>query len=108
MSEQRQSPRTEINHEFKSIAEFLHEYALNVSSGGVFIRTTDVVPVGTRVALRFSVIAQDIETIEGEGRVVRAVEPADSDTPGMGVVFTELTEESRKVLASLFVHHADR
>lgn len=102
MTEQRRAHRVEINHAFRNVEEFLREYALNVSLGGVFIRTAEVVPVGTLVQLRFTVIVDDFETIEGEGKVVRAIEPHDSDTPGIGVVFTNLTPQSREVLARLF------
>ena len=70
---------------------------------GVFIRTADVLPVGTEVNLKFSVIVDDFETIEGEGRVVRSVTVDESPNPGVGVVFTSLTDESREVLARLFM-----
>ncbi len=101
--DQRRVQRVEVNHEFASVGEFVREYALNLSTHGVFIRTAEVVPVGTIVRLRFSVIADHLEMIEGEGRVVRAVEPEDSEVPGVGVVFTKLTPESEGVLAKLFV-----
>ena len=102
MAEQRREARIEINHEFADVASFLREYAQNVSADGVFIRTAEVLSVGTPVQLKFTVIVDDFETIEGEGEVVRAIEPQDSDTPGMGVVFTSLTPASQQVLARLF------
>ena len=100
---QRKNLRTEINHEFSSVNEFMREYAMNISDRGVFIRTAEVLPVGTKVRLKFSVIVDDFETIEGVGEVVRSVEADDSETPGMGVVFTELTPQSQEVLTRLFV-----
>lgn len=102
MPDKRQGPRANINFEFRSVESFLKEYAMNVSMDGVFIRTAEVLPVGTEVNLRFSVIVEDFEIIEGEGRVVRSVTAEVSDTPGVGVVFTTLTDESREVLARLF------
>jgi uncharacterized protein (TIGR02266 family) len=103
MDEKRQAPRHQINHEFSSADEFIREYAMNVSFGGCFIRTNDVLPVGTEVALRFTVILDDFETIEGEGEVVRVVQPGGAEPAGVGVVFTSLTEASRNVLARLFL-----
>ena len=100
--DKRRSKRIAINHAFGSVDQFMREYALNLSLGGVFIRTTEVLPVGTEVDLKFTVILDDFETIEGEGRVVRAVLPAESDRPGIGVVFTTLTPRSKQVLARLF------
>lgn len=102
MNDKRREPRLHINREFGSLKEFLREYAMNLSASGVFIRTAEVLPVGTQVELKFSVIVDDVYTIEGIGEVVRSVEPEDDDTPGMGVVFITLTEESEKVLARLF------
>jgi hypothetical protein len=49
------------------------------------------------VNLRFTVIMDDIETIEGSGEVVRV----DKDPPGMGVVFRELTTYSKGLLEKL-------
>jgi uncharacterized protein (TIGR02266 family) len=103
MAEKRQAPRHQINHEFSSVEEFIREYAMNLSLGGCFIRTNDVVPVGTEVALRFTVILDDFETIEGEGEVVRLVEPGGAEPAGVGVVFTSLTDDSRNVLARFFL-----
>ena len=72
---------------------------MNISGGGAFIRTDEVLPVETLVNLKFTVIVEDFETIEGQGRVVRA----QYDEPkGIGVAFTSLTDESRDVLARLF------
>lgn len=102
MAEKRHEPRVEVNREFTSFSEFVREYALNLSHSGVFIRTAEALPVGTQVKLRFTVIVDDFETIEGTGEVVRTVDPQDSEEPGVGVVFTSLTSESRDVLARLF------
>jgi hypothetical protein len=49
------------------------------------------------VNLRFTVIMDDIETIDGLGEVVRVTD----DPPGMGVVFKELTDYSQELLQKL-------
>lgn len=85
-----------INKEFASIDEFIAEYVMDISEGGVFIRSRSPLPVGTRVNLKFSVILDDFETVEGEGEVVRVV--GDGEQTGMGVRFIELTDESRRVV----------
>ena len=55
--------------------------------------------MGTRVQLRFTVILDDIETIEGEGEVVR-VEQTPGNT-GMGVAFKQLTPASQRIVDQL-------
>ena len=97
--DQRQHYRQQINQEFETIDEFISEYVTNISQGGVFIRSKNPLPVGTKVTLKFSVILDDFETVEGEGEVVRV-----DNTPGntgMGVAFTRLTAESKELIDAI-------
>jgi len=93
----RRGERVTINKEFESFDAFIHEYVTNISRTGVFIRSKDPLSVGTKVNLRFTVIMDDIETIEGQGKVVRVEE----DPPGMGVVFTQLSSYSAQLIQKL-------
>lgn len=95
--------RKDVNHEFRSVEEFIAEYVSNVSRTGVFIRTDDPLEIGTRVNLRFTVILDELETIEGQGEVVRVVKPGGLEPAGMGVVFTELPLYSRKLIERIMV-----
>lgn len=95
--EKRQDERVTINKEFESFDAFIHEYVTNISRSGVFVKSKQPLPVGTRVNLRFTVIMDDIETIEGVGEVVRV----ENEPPGMGVVFTQLSQYSRHLIDRL-------
>ena len=99
MENKRQYQRLEINKEFASIDDFIAEYVTDISRGGVFIRSKQPLPVGTKVNLKFSVIVDDFQTIEGEGEVVRVLE--DGENIGMGVQFISLTDESRAIVEDL-------
>jgi uncharacterized protein (TIGR02266 family) len=101
--DRRYETRRTINHEFKSVEQFIGEYVVNLSRGGVFIRSDDPLPVGTRVNLKFSVIFEDLEIIEGVGEVVRVVGPGKGETPGMGVVFVELSQVSKELVERILV-----
>jgi uncharacterized protein (TIGR02266 family) len=105
----RQAERVVVNHEFRSIEEFITEYVSDISRTGVFIRSDDPLPRGTKVDLKFTVIDVDFETIEGVGEVTRTVAPGTSEVPGMGVVFIELTKASQGLLERLLLrrHKAD-
>src|ERR1700727_2257573 len=83
--------RVTINKEFESFDAFIQEYVTNISRTGVFIKSQQPLPIGTQVNLRFTVIMDDIETIEGVGEVVRV----EASPPGMGVVFRELSAYSK-------------
>ncbi len=93
--EKRADERVTINKEFESFDAFIQEYVTNISRTGVFIRAQNPLPVGTRVNLRFTVIMDDIETIEGVGEVVRV------EKDGMGVVFRELNAYSKDLIDKL-------
>ena len=90
--------RVTINHEFSSVDEFIAEYVTNISRSGAFIKTKEPLPLGTKVNLKFTVLIDDLETIEGIGEVVRLQEEPEL---GMGVVFVELTSHSQDLIAKL-------
>ena len=93
----RSDQRVTINKEFESFDAFIQEYVTNISRTGVFIKSATPLAIGTRVDLRFTVIMDDIETIEGIGEVVRV----ERDPPGMGVVFRELSTYSKGLIDKL-------
>jgi uncharacterized protein (TIGR02266 family) len=93
----RSDQRVTINKEFDSFDQFIQEYVTNISRTGIFIKTKTPLPVGTTVNLRFTVIMDGIETVEGEGEVVRV----DTEPPGMGIVFRKLSSYSQGLIEKL-------
>jgi len=93
------APRITINKEFESFDAFVREYVTNISHSGVFVKSKRPLPIGTQVNLKFTVIMENVEYIEGVGEVVRS----EQDPPGMGVIFTELESHSRDVLDRLLL-----
>ena len=96
-SEARREERVTINKEFESYDAFVSEYVTNISRSGVFVRSKNPLEVGTKVDLRFTVIMDDVEVIDGVGEVVRVHD----DPPGMGLVFIELPDASQKIIDRL-------
>jgi hypothetical protein len=100
VSEDERKPRdarVTINKEFESFDEFIREYVTNISKTGAFVKRVDPLPVGTEIDLKFTVIMEDVETVEGVGKVVRV----QHDPPGMGVVFTKISQYSQHLLERL-------
>jgi PilZ domain len=93
----RLEPRLTINKEFDSFDHFVREYVTNISRSGVFIKTAEPLRVGSIVNLKFTVVMDDVETIEGEGEVVRV----ESNPSGMGVVFRKLGQYSQNLVEKL-------
>src|SRR5215471_14784072 len=87
---------------FKSanIDQFIERYSVDVSRGGIFIRTKEPLPVGTQLKFEFQL--QDAQPlISGEGTVVwiREHDPTRTGVaPGMGVRFDKLAPQSSQVL----------
>src|SRR5215467_14652895 len=100
--DKREDERVTINKEFESFDAFIQEYVTNISRTGVFIKSQTPLPIGTSVNLRFTVIMEDIETIEGVGEVVRV----ERDPPGMGVVFRELSQYSKDLIDKLLTQRS--
>ncbi len=103
MDSRRQQARLTINKEFDSFDQFVREYVTNISRSGVFIKTATPLPVGSQVDLKFTVVMDGIETIEGEGEVVRVEE----NPSGMGVVFRKLGRYSQRLVERLLTQHAE-
>ncbi|MGQ0505504.1 MAG: PilZ domain-containing protein [Myxococcaceae bacterium] len=101
--DRRTDVRRTINREFSSVDELVTEYVSNISRSGIFIRSDDPLPVGTKVSLTFTVILDELETIEGVGEVVRIVPSQPGSPGGMGVVFVELSSYSKDLVERILV-----
>jgi molecular chaperone DnaK len=86
---------------YGTIDELVERFAVNISRGGVFIRTRDPKPVGTPLHLELR-LAGGEAAIRGEGvvRWIQAEDPAAHPrrAPGMGVQFTKLDDASRALV----------
>jgi hypothetical protein len=101
---ERRDARITINKEFESFDAFVHEYVTNISRSGAFIKSKKPLPVGTMINLRFTVIMEEVETVEGIGEVVRV----EDDPPGMGVVFREVDAYSKGIIERLLTQGIER
>ncbi len=102
MESRRQEARVTINKEFDSFDQFVREYVTNISRSGVFIKTSTPLAVGSVVDLKFTVVMDGIETIEGEGEVVRV----EQNPSGMAVVFRKLGRYSERLVEQLLTQQA--
>jgi hypothetical protein len=101
MQSGRKNERVTINKEFESFDQFMSEYVTNLSRTGAFIRSSTPLPVGTEVDLRFTVVLEGVETIEGIGEVVRI----ETNPPGMGVAFKKLNHYSLQLIEKLLTQN---
>lgn len=100
-----------LNVRYKSatVDEFIDNHALDVSRGGIYIKTNNPFSPGT--LLKFEIrLVSDQAVITGVGRVVwkrDAVHGAPDRPPGMGVKFIKVDDPSRALIDKLVNTRAD-
>lgn len=106
--EKRKPVTLKIKFKSATLGQFIERYSVDVSHGGIFIRTKDPLQVGTQ--MRFEFQLQDASPlISGEGTVVWTREHDPTRTgvsPGMGVRFDKLGGASKGVLQKILVQKA--
>lgn len=104
--ERRQFERVLVDLEvdYKCEDTFLFAYITDISAMGIFVRTNNPEPPGTRLNLRFSPPGTEA-AFELEGVVVwvNPYRPGDRENlnPGMGIQFVDLTPAQRERLTDL-------
>jgi uncharacterized protein (TIGR02266 family) len=100
-SERRQYPRVPValNGSVRTENHFFASKTENLSVGGLFLATENLLPVGQHLELVIQL--PDCPPIEltGEVRWVRGLQPGKKLTgPGMGVMFRDVPERARKAI----------
>ncbi len=100
--EGRREPRTQktLSLAFKERASFIKAYSLNISSGGLFVRTRTPLPKGRRFLLKLQLpeISEPLK-IQSEVAWIRTGGgEAGGESPGMGLKFLEMPSEERRIL----------
>lgn len=92
-------PAESVSIEYDDGETFLFSYLEDISEMGIFIRSSDPFPVGTRLSMRF----RD-HPLELEGEVVW-VNPVNlglnNRNPGMGVRFLDLDADKREAVVDV-------
>ena len=74
-------------------------FSTNLSEGGVFVATVDLLPVGTPVDLTFTLPGKTRIVVKGEVRWTREIDDRVPDVfPGVGVRFVELGVDAAQAL----------
>jgi uncharacterized protein (TIGR02266 family) len=102
MQERREEPRVEAEIEvrYRTAQEFLSSYSLNISGGGIFVRTSEPLSLNRVVRLRF-MLPGISHCFDVSGIVVWS-NPGSSRSslpPGMGIKLVDLDPHSKHLLA---------
>lgn len=99
-----------IKFKSASLDQFIERYSVDVSKGGIFIRTKDPLPIGAQLKFEFQ-LQDGSPLLAGEGTVVwnRSQDQAKANAaPGMGVRFDRLTGESQNILERILAEKVRR
>ncbi|MFL5319473.1 MAG: TIGR02266 family protein [Myxococcaceae bacterium] len=97
-----------VQYRFNTFEDFLAEYSINISAGGIFIRTQDPREEGAMIYLQFY-LKDGAKLIEGLGKVVRVNAPAKYGADaGMGVEFVNFDEESVALINEIIAAKSNR
>jgi uncharacterized protein (TIGR02266 family) len=76
---------------------FFSGFSANLSDGGVFVATVNLLPLGTQVDLKFTLPGGELIESHGVVRWVREVNDGDPEQfPGMGVQFVSLSKAAEE------------
>ena len=81
-----------------SSGNFSYYHATNISSGGLFMKSNEPLPIKTKLHLKFSL--PDADDLEIKGIIVRVQRaPKNSDiSSGMGVKFLAMDDDVRRAI----------
>ncbi len=98
----------DIEVDYRADETFLFAYITDISAMGIFVRTNNPEPEGTRLNLCFRVppnipgggqLAGQMIEVEGEVIWINPYRPDDAARqPGMGIQFVDLTPQQREVV----------
>jgi type IV pilus assembly protein PilZ len=103
-SERREHDRFDVTWSVDCVASdtFLYASIANISQMGIFVLTTEPLPVGTPMMLSFAPPGHEPFKLAGAVAWVNKVRPGgDNPNPGMGIKFTKLAPEERERLVEV-------
>lgn len=87
----------EVDIGMQSETNFFTGFSLDISSGGLFVSTYDILPLDSEVNVNFSLPGGPMMSLTGLVRWVRDYNEAVPDTaPGMGIMFEDLSAEQER------------
>jgi len=108
LGEKRKFTRIQVNLQikFKSLSQlesFINASTVDLSLGGMFIRTTKIKPIGTKVEIQLTGLQGEAVNISA---TVRSVRCQDEKPIGIGIEFDNLDETSKQVIRYVVDKHS--
>ena len=92
----------EVKVDYRTGGSFITDYTQIISQGGLVIRTSLPMEVGEKVRLRLTLPGGEAPfALDGVVKWVSTLRDKDKHPPGMGIEFTDFSDEVKAQLASL-------
>lgn len=98
--DQRAPVAVKVRFKSATVDEFIEQYSIDISKGGLFVKSRTPMPVGTLLKFEFQ-LADESKLIQGVGRVVWKRDESQSSRespPGMGIKFIKMDNESKELV----------
>jgi uncharacterized protein (TIGR02266 family) len=102
-AERRRAPRTAIEASigFQSETNFFTGFSEDISSGGIFIATFNMRPIGSKLNVNFTLPSGQLISVDGVVRWIREFNETTPDIlPGMGIQFDDLHPSDKEMIES--------
>jgi len=101
--ERRSAPRVSahlhLHLVYEDLDELVESYSRDISEGGIYVKTENPLPIGSKVQLKISIVHQELMYIDALCEVVHADEKNGADpSRGMGVRFIEISPEGQQFI----------
>jgi uncharacterized protein (TIGR02266 family) len=110
-AEKRRHPRAALSllvqYRSTNFEDFLAHFSVDLSVGGIFLRTDAPRPEGSLLYFQFT-LADGSRLIEGLGKVVRVNPPGEGRVAGMGLEFVNLDAASVELIADIVASRAHK
>jgi uncharacterized protein (TIGR02266 family) len=95
--DKRANLQLKVRYKSATVDEFIEQYSVDISKGGIFIKQKEPMAVGTLLKFEFQ-LKDESRLIHGVGRVVWRREDGGSEPAGMGVKFIKMDAESKSLV----------
>jgi type IV pilus assembly protein PilZ len=104
MGEHRRAPRipVDVKVDYRTVGSFITDYTVNISKGGLFIRTSLPLEIGARVRLRLTLPDGEAPfALDGVVRWIASPRDKEKGSPGMGIEFVDFDEDVKRRLEAM-------
>ncbi len=102
--DKRESERlpVDVKVDYRTVGSFITDYTKDLSKGGIFIKTSLPLEVGTRVRLRLTLPDGDAPfALDGVVKWVSTLREREKHPSGMGVEFVDFSDEVKNKIENL-------